>query len=254
MRTPAPQPLLELAGISKSFGGITALSSISICIPQRSIVGVIGPNGAGKTTLFNVITGAFRADDGEVMLEGERITHWPSYRIARAGIVRTFQNIRLFAGMTVREHLLVAQRHSQAGLRRFLPVGLADPVACERAARALQFFGLEGCEHRLARSLPSGTQRKVEIARALTAQPRILLLDEPVAGMSHDEAAELRTLLLRLQRDGLTILLIEHDMPFVMSLCHQLYVLDFGSLIAEGEPAEIRANALVLDAYLGNEN
>jgi branched-chain amino acid transport system ATP-binding protein len=253
MRALAPPPLLTLANVSKSFGGVTALSKVSLSIPPSRIVGVIGPNGAGKTTLFNVITGAYRADGGEIEFAAEPITHWPSYRIVRAGIARTFQNIRLFASMTVWEHLLVSQPHQGAGIRRFLPARWADPTAWRRAEEALTFFGLQDHRHRIARDLPFGIQRKVEMARALTARPRLLLLDEPVAGMNHDEAAELRALLLRLQEQGLTILLIEHDMPFVMNLCSQLYVLDFGVLIAEGEPAEIRANPTVIDAYLGSE-
>jgi branched-chain amino acid transport system ATP-binding protein len=249
----APQPLLALDGVSKMFGGVTALSDVSIRIPQGRIVGVIGPNGAGKTTLFNVITGAFRANAGAVTFAGASITALPSYRIARAGIARTFQNIRLFASMTVWEHLLVAQPHQGAGLRRFLPARHADPAAWTRAEEALEFFGLAAHRDRIAASLPYGIQRKVEMARALTAAPRLLLLDEPVAGMNHDEAAELRALLTQLQGRGLTILLIEHDMAFVMTLCEHLYVLDFGVLIAEGAPAEIRANPTVIDAYLGSE-
>ncbi|MCZ7659028.1 MAG: ABC transporter ATP-binding protein [Xanthobacteraceae bacterium] len=253
MRAIAPQPLLDLANVSKMFGGVSALSDVSIRIPEGRIVGVIGPNGAGKTTLFNVVTGAFRASSGAVTFADEPITHWPSYRIARAGIARTFQNIRLFASMTVFEHLLVAQPHQGAGIRRFLPARRADPEAWRRAEEALAFFGLAAYRDRIAASLPYGIQRKVEMARALTARPRLLLLDEPVAGMNHDEAAELRTLLRQLQDRGLTILSIEHDMAFVMTLCEMLYVLDFGVLIAEGSPAEIRSNPVVIDAYLGSE-
>jgi branched-chain amino acid transport system ATP-binding protein len=246
--------LLRLTGVTKRFGGISALTGVSMRIPQGGIVGVIGPNGAGKTTLFNVITGAYRADAGEVSFQGAAITAWPSHRIVRAGLARTFQNIRLFAGMTVWEHLLVAQPHQGAGLRRFLPARWADPAAWARAEEALVFFGLQDYRARLARSLPYGLQRKVEMARALTATPKLLLLDEPVAGMNHDEAEDLRALLLRLRQDGLSILLIEHDMPFVMNLCDFLYVLDFGALIAEGEPRQVRVNPVVLDAYLGSED
>jgi branched-chain amino acid transport system ATP-binding protein len=249
----APDPLLRLSGVTKRFGGIAALTDVSIAVPARAIIGVIGPNGAGKTTLFNVITGAYRANAGEVRFAGESIAHWPSHRIVRAGLARTFQNIRLFAGMSVWEHLLVAQPHQGAAIRRFLPARWADPEAWRRAEAALEFFGLQDYRGRLARSLPYGLQRKVEMARALTAAPKILLLDEPVAGMSHEEAEDLRALLERLQADGLGILVIEHDMPFVMNLCEYLYVLDFGSLIAEGAPAEIRRNPVVLDAYLGSE-
>jgi len=245
--------LLKLDTVSKVFGGIRALSDVSLTVPQNRIVGVIGPNGAGKTTLFNVITGAYRASAGDVVFDGQSVTQWPSHRIVRAGIARTFQNIRLFAGMTVWEHLLVAQPHQGSMLRRVLPSRWADPKAWQRAEEALEIFGLQTYRDSIARTLSYGLQRKVEMARAMTAGPKLLMLDEPVAGMNHDEAEELRQLLLRLQSRGLSILLIEHDMAFVMNLCHQLYVLDFGALIAAGTPAEIRTNPVVLDAYLGSE-
>ncbi|AXK80714.1 ABC transporter ATP-binding protein [Pseudolabrys taiwanensis] len=245
--------LLKLDTVSKVFGGIRALSDVSLTVPQNRIVGVIGPNGAGKTTLFNVITGAYRASAGDVVFDGQSVTQWPSHRIVRAGIARTFQNIRLFAGMTVWEHLLVAQPHQGSMLRRVLPSRWADPKAWARAEEALEIFGLQTYRDSIARTLSYGLQRKVEMARAMTAGPKLLMLDEPVAGMNHDEAEELRQLLLRLQGRGLSILLIEHDMAFVMNLCHQLYVLDFGALIAAGTPAEIRTNPVVLDAYLGSE-
>jgi branched-chain amino acid transport system permease protein len=253
MKAPSSPALLQLTDVSKSFGGIQALADVSCDVPRGQIIGIIGPNGAGKTTLFNVITGAYRASAGEVAFDGEIITAWPSHRIARAGIARTFQNIRLFAGMTVFEHLLVAQPHREATLRRLLPTRWADPAALSRAEEVLDFFGLEAVRDRLARSLPYGSQRKVEMARALTARPKLLLLDEPVAGMNAEEADEVRTRLLQLRATGLTILLIEHDMTFVMKLCDYLYVLDFGALIAEGRPAEVRNNPVVLDAYLGSE-
>jgi branched-chain amino acid transport system ATP-binding protein len=245
------RPLLQLSDVTKSFGGIRALSGLSCEVPQGRIVGVIGPNGAGKTTLFNVITGAYRANGGEVYFDNSPITQWRSYRIARAGIVRTFQNIRLFGSMTVWQHLLVAQPTQGSLLRRALPTSWADRAAIARAEEVLAFFGLEGVRDQNVRSLSYGTQRKVEMARALTAGPKVLLLDEPVAGMNHDEAEEIRHLMLRLRDGGLTILLIEHDMSFVMNLCDYLYVLDFGVLIAEGLPDQVRANPVVMDAYLG---
>jgi branched-chain amino acid transport system ATP-binding protein len=254
MTAPAPQPLLQLLDVTRSFGGIHALSGVSCEIPEGRVVGVIGPNGAGKTTLFNVITGAYQASAGEVYFNGRQITSQVPYQIARAGIARTFQNIRLFAGMTVWEHLLVAQPHSDATWRRLLPTRWADPAAREKAEKALTTFGLEKVRDRIAQSLPYGIQRKVEMARALTAGPKLLLLDEPVAGMNHEEAHELRHLLLALRKDGLTILLIEHDMSFVMNLCDYLYVLDFGQLIAQGDPVSVRTNPKVLDAYLGGDD
>jgi branched-chain amino acid transport system ATP-binding protein len=247
------KPLLQLHDVTKSFGGIKALSGLSCEVQQGQIVGVIGPNGAGKTTFFNVITGAYRANTGDVYFNQQPITQWRPYRIARAGVVRTFQNIRLFSSMTVWEHLLVAQPGQGALWRRALPTRWADGAAVARAEQVLEFFGLTEVRDQNARSLSYGTQRKVEMARALTASPRILLLDEPVAGMNHDEADEIRRLMLRLRDDGLTILLIEHDMSFVMNLCDYLYVLDFGVLIAQGLPDQIRANPIVMDAYLGKE-
>jgi branched-chain amino acid transport system ATP-binding protein len=246
-------PLLRLQDVTRSFGGIRALAGVTCEVRPGQIVGVIGPNGAGKTTIFNVITGAYRASSGEVRLSGEPITDRRPYRIARAGVIRTFQNIRLFSSMTVFEHLLVAQAARQSMVNRFVPVGWTGARSVERAERSLELFGLGPVRDLDAKSLPYGTQRRVEMARALSAEPRLLLLDEPVAGMSHQEADEIRDLLLRIRRSGVTILLIEHDMRFVMRLCDYLYVLDFGAVIAQGGPARIQADPAVLDAYLGAE-
>jgi branched-chain amino acid transport system ATP-binding protein len=245
-------PLLKLDRVSKVFGGIHALTDLTLEVAPRRIVGIIGPNGAGKTTTFNVITGAYRASAGTVTLDGRAVTAAPPHLIARAGIARTFQNIRLFGDMTVWEHLLVAQPHAGSPLKRLLPPRLANPQALRRAQEVLEFFDLTDVRDRPARSLAYGLQRKVEMARAVTARPKLLLLDEPVAGMNHDEAETIRRLMLKLRDDGLSILLIEHDMAFVMNLCDRLYVLDFGVLIAEGRPDEIRADPAVLDAYLGH--
>ncbi|MET4291157.1 branched-chain amino acid transport system ATP-binding protein [Bradyrhizobium sp. LB8.2] len=245
--------LLELDGVTKQFGGIRALSEMVCEVPKGKIVGIIGPNGAGKTTLFNTITGAYRVDAGEVRLEGVAITHWPSHRIVRGGISRTFQNIRLFGSMSVFEHLLVAQPHGESWWRRLLPIGWANPSAKSRAEEVLEFFALTKLRDYPAKSLSYGIQRKVEMARAVTARPKLLLLDEPVAGMNYDEAEEVRDLMVKLRDSGLTILLIEHDMNFVMRLCDYLYVLDFGVLIAEGAPEDVRTNPIVLDAYLGRD-
>ena len=247
-------PDLSLREVTKSFGGVEALSKVSFDVQRGQIVGVIGPNGAGKTTMFNVITGAVRPASGAVLLAGEDVTQMPPYRIARAGISRTFQNIRLFAGMTVWDHLLVAQPHREAAWRRLLPTRWADPIARRRAEEVLDFFGLAAMRDRVARSLPYGLQRKVEMARAVTARPKLLLLDEPVAGMNHEEADEIRRLVLKLRDLGLSILLIEHDMTFVMNLCDYLHVLDFGVKIAEGRPEDIRVDPRVLDAYLGRSD
>src|SRR5947209_11188129 len=181
-------PLLRLHAVSKSFGGVRALAGVGCAIDQGQIVGIIGPNGAGKTTLFNVITGAYHADSGEVHFEGRPITLWKPHQIARAGVARTFQNIRLFASMTVWEHLLVAQPHRELWARRLLPTRWADAAAGARAQEVLRFFNLESAGRRPARSLPYGMQRRVEMARALTAGPKLLLLDEPVAGLNAGEA------------------------------------------------------------------
>jgi branched-chain amino acid transport system ATP-binding protein len=244
-------PRLELDRVTKTFGGVHALTDLSLEVGAGQIVGLIGPNGAGKTTTFNVITGAYRASSGAVLLDGHAVTDEPPHRIARAGIMRTFQNIRLFSDMTVWEHLLVAQPPAGSVMRRLLPTRFSNPHVIERASEVLELFGLGDVRNRLARSLPYGLQRKVEMARAITAPPKLLLLDEPVAGMNHGEAETVRSLLLKLRASGLSILLIEHDMAFVMNLCDHLYVLDFGVLIAQGGPDEVRTNPAVLDAYLG---
>jgi branched-chain amino acid transport system ATP-binding protein len=246
------EAILRLHGVTKSFGGITALKDVSLTVTRGQIGGIIGPNGAGKTTVFNVITGAYTADLGRILLGNRPIIGIKPYRIARLGIARTFQNIRLFASMTVWEHLLVAQPR-RGLLKRALPRNLVGRGARRRAEKVLTLLGLESYRDRLARSLPYGLQRKVEVARALTSAPKLLLLDEPVAGMNQEESEDLRHLLLRLKAMGLTILVIEHDMPFVMRLCDYLYVLDFGALIASGDPASVRRNPVVIDAYMGRE-
>jgi branched-chain amino acid transport system ATP-binding protein len=250
--TAGQRPLLALSGVTKTFGGIHALDNISLDVLPKQIASIIGPNGAGKTTTFNIITGAYHPTRGTVLLGGNDISSEPSHRIARAGISRTFQNIRLFADLTVWEHLLVAQPHGEFALRRLLPTRWTNPQAVQRAQETLEFFELADVRERIAGSLPYGVQRRVEMARAITARPKLLLLDEPVAGMNHDEADHIRRLMLKLRDGGVSILLIEHDMAFVMNLCDYLYVLDFGVMIAQGPPDEIRTNPVVLDAYLGH--
>lgn len=245
-----PGPLLEVDKVTRRFGGVTALLDVSLKVPDGQIVGVIGPNGAGKTTVFNVITGAYPPSEGDVRFLGASIARRAPHRIARGGVARTFQNLRLFPSMTVLEHLLVAQRNV-SGLRALLPVQLADRGSVAKAEELLAFFGLTEHRDRLAKELSYGIQRKVEMARALSMDPRLLLLDEPVAGMTHEETADIAALLQRLKARGIAMLLIEHDMTFVMGLCDHLYVLDFGQLIAEGAPEAVRSNPAVLDAYLG---
>jgi ABC-type branched-subunit amino acid transport system ATPase component len=235
------EPLLELAGVSKRFGGVSALRTVDLRVHRGEIASVIGPNGAGKTTLFNVITGAFAPDSGSIHLEGHPIAGLPPHQIVRRGLTRTFQNIRLFHSMTVREHLAVARGAQRRHAAQSAPEAL------------LARLGLEGLAGRRAAELSYGEQRRVEIGRALACGPQLLLLDEPVAGMSRPESDALALLLRQLRDEGLSILLIEHDMRFVMGLCDRVSVLDFGTLIASGPPAQVQADARVLAAYLGGE-
>ncbi|HZV20370.1 MAG TPA: ABC transporter ATP-binding protein [Hyphomicrobiales bacterium] len=234
--------LLSLLGVTKTFGGVTALNDVSLSVASGQIGGIIGPNGAGKTTVFNVITGALSVDLGQIVFRKRSLRGLKPYHIARLGIARTFQNIRLFESMTVQEHLLVAKARGASG-----------GEARQRAEELITMLGLEAYRDRPAATLSYGLQRKVEIGRALSAAPQLLLLDEPVAGMNEDESEELRHLLLRLKAQGLTILVIEHDMPFVMRLCDYLYVLDFGSVIAAGPPESVRNDPAVIEAYVGQE-
>ena len=250
--------ILQSVGVSKIFGGLVAVDDVSFSVPRRSIVSIIGPNGAGKTTFFNILTGLYKPSTGRITFEGRDITSARPDRILEAGMARTFQNIRLFATMTALENVMVGE-HSrmQAGLfgsiLRLPYVRTEEKAARDRAAAMLEYVGLRPNHfHQMSVNLSYGDQRRVEIARALASNPKMLLLDEPTAGMNPNESERLRAFMQTLRDDrGLTILLIEHDMKVVMGVSERITVLDHGEKIAEGTPEDVRANSRVVEAYLG---
>lgn len=248
--------LLEARGIGKRFGGLTALSDVSLTIRKGEIYGLIGPNGAGKTTFFNVLTGAYTAEEGEIVFNGSELPAGKPHLVVEAGIARTFQNIRLFREMTALENVM-AGHHIRSRANPFailLQTKHAkeeERLITERAFELLRYVGIERFADTVSKNLSYGDQRRLEIARALATEPQLLALDEPAAGMNATETAKLRELVQTIRHDGVTVLLIEHDVKLVMGLCDRLAVLDFGKKIAEDVPAVVQKNDAVISAYLG---
>jgi branched-chain amino acid transport system ATP-binding protein len=249
------EPLLTVKEVDKSFGGLLAVNNLSFNIYKGQIYGLIGPNGAGKTTVFNLITGVYSCTKGSIFSGNIELTQLKPHAITRLGFARTFQTIRLFANMTALEHVMVGQNFlARSPIGGILPLNTGNERNLrEQAKEILILLGLWEVRHQRALTLPYGIQRKVEIARALATQPKLFLLDEPTAGLNIQETKDLLKTLNKIHQQGITLLIIEHDMRVIMELCDHIFVLNFGQKIAEGNPDQIRISEQVIEAYLGKE-